>query len=137
MKVNVEWTPPMRFKGLAESQAEIMMESRQEGTVPAGPSPMETVLMALAGCSGIDVMEVLQKMRVNVTDLRIEVDADRAPDPPRVFTKIRLRYRASGQGLTREQIDRAVTLSLEKYCSVAAMLRHSADISYDIILDEI
>lgn len=112
MKVDVEWTPPMRFEGLSQGQAQAVMEPRRDGAAQAGPSPMETVLMALCGCSGIDVVEILQKMRANLVDL------------------------LWGQGLAREQVERAVQLSLDKYCSVAAMLRSTADISYDIILEE-
>lgn len=137
MKVDVEWTPPMRFEGLAQSQAQTVMEERLEGVVPTGPSPMETVLMALCACSGIDVVEVLQKMRAPLMHLHIEADAERADSPPRVFTKIRLRYHVGGQGLTREQVQRAVSLSIDKYCSVAAMLRQTAELSHEIIVEEV
>ena len=137
MKVEVEWTPPMRFEGLSQSRARTVMESRADGTAPAGPSPVESVLMALCACSGVDVVEILQKMRANLADLRIEADAERAPEPPRVFTKIHMRFRCGGEGLTREQAERAVNLSLEKYCSVAAMLRKTAAVSYEVVLEEI
>lgn len=137
MKVEVGWTPPMRFEGLSQSRAQTVMESRSDGNVPAGPSPMETVLMALCACSGIDVVEILQKMRASLADLHIEADAERAPEPPRVFTKIHLRFRCRGAGLTRAQAERAVNLSLDKYCSVAAMLRKMAALSYEIALEEI
>jgi len=136
MKVEVEWTPPMRFEGLSQSRARAVMESRTEGTAPAGPSPVESVLMALCACSGIDVVEILQKMRANLAGLHIEADAERAPEPPRVFTKIHLRFRCGGRGLTREQAERAVNLSLEKYCSVAAMLRNTAALSHEVVLEE-
>lgn len=134
MKVDVEWTPPMLFEGLAESQAQTVMASRRDGDVPAGPSPMETVLMGLCACSGMDVVEILEKMRANLADLHIEADAERAPEPPRVFTKIHLRFRLWGAGLTREQAERAVALSLETYCSVAAMLRSTAQITAEVIV---
>jgi len=135
MKVAVEWTPPMRFDGLAESQARAVMEARGEGRAPAGPSPMETVLMALCGCSGIDVVEILEKMRANLAGLSIEADAERAPEPPRVFTKIHLRYRLRGAGLTQAQAERAVRLSLDRYCSVAAMLRRTAEVSVEVAVE--
>lgn len=134
MKVDVEWTPPMLFEGLAESQAQAVMASRRAGEVPAGPSPMETLLMALCACAGMDVVEILEKMRANLADLHIEADAERAPDPPRVFTKIHLRFQMWGAGLTREQGERAVSLSLEKYCSVGAMLRSTAQISAEVVV---
>ncbi|MDQ7844189.1 MAG: OsmC family protein [Armatimonadota bacterium] len=137
MKVSVEWAPPLRFIGTsAHSGAQLMIEDRREGVTPAGPSPMETTLMALASCSAVDVVEILQKMRGEITGLRVEADAERAPDPPRVFTKVRLRYRVSGRGLSRQQVERAVALSVDKYCSVAGMVKRTAELSYDVVLDE-
>lgn len=134
MKVDVEWTPPMLFEGLAESQAQAIMASRRDGGVPAGPSPMETVLMGLCACAGMDVVEILEKMRANLADLHIEADAERAPAPPRVFTKIHLRFRLWGAGLAQEQAERAIALSLDRYCSVGAMLRSTAQLTHEVII---
>jgi putative redox protein len=137
MKVNVEWTPPTRFEGLSESQAQTVIAERPKvGEVPPGPSPMETVLMALCSCAGLDIVEILQKMRAPLANLHIEADAERASDPPRVFTKIHLRFHVWGEGLAREQVQRAVNLSLDKYCSVAGMVRETAQITHEIILRE-
>ena len=138
MKVNVEWTPPTLFEGLSESQAQAVMAERpKDDEVPAGPSPMETVLMALCSCAGLDIVEILQKMRAPLADLHIEADAERATEPPRVFTKIHLRFHVAGQGLAREQVERAVNLSIDKYCSVAGMLKQTAQITHEIILQEV
>jgi putative redox protein len=137
MKVNVEWTPPTRFEGRSESQAQTVMAERpKDGDVPPGPSPMETVLMALCSCAGLDIVEIIQKMRAPLVDLHIEADAERAHEPPRVFTKIHLRFHVGGKGLARDQVERAVNLSLDKYCSVAGMLRQTAQITHEIILQE-
>jgi putative redox protein len=137
MKVSVEWTPPTLFEGLSESQAQTVIAERpKDGTVPPGPSPMEAVLMALCSCAGLDVVEILQKMRAPLVDLHIEADAERAKEPPRVFTKIHLRFIVWGEGLTRDQMQRAVNLSLDKYCSVAWMLRQTVQITHEIILQE-
>jgi putative redox protein len=137
MKVNVEWSPPTLFEGLAESQAQAVMSERPtNGEVPPGPSPMETVLMALCSCAGLDIVAILQKMRAPLSDLHIEADAERSADPPRVFTKIHLRFHVWGEGLLPEQVERAVMLSVDKYCSVAAMLRRTAEITHEIILRE-
>jgi putative redox protein len=138
MKVSVEWSPPTRFAGLAESQAQAVMAERPtNGEVPPGPSPMEAVLMALCSCAGLDIVAILQKMRAPLADLHIEADAERSADPPRVFTKIHLRVHVRGEGLLSEQVERAVTLSVDKYCSVAAMLKHTAEITHEIILREV
>jgi putative redox protein len=134
MRVGVQWTPPMRFEGLAASGAQTVMAARREGEVPAGPSPMETVLMAVCACAGIDVVEILAKMRAHLAALHIEADAERAPEPPRVFTRIHLRFQLGGAGLTAAQAERAVRLSLDRYCSVAAMLRSTAQISHEVIV---
>lgn len=137
MRVEVAWKPPMRFEAQSERGVRIVMESgAPPEVVPAGPSPVESVLMALCACSGVDVVEILQKMRVSLDSLRIEGDAERAPNPPRVFTKIHLRFFCAGESLKREQAERAVNLSIEKYCTVAAMLRQSIPISYEVVLEE-
>ncbi len=134
MNVQVEWSSPMRFVGRSPKGAVTIMESGKTDGLPAGPSPMETVLMALAGCSGVDVVGILEKMRAPLEHLRIDVEAERADAYPRVFRKIHIRYIARGSGLTQEQLRRAVTLSVEKYCSVAAMLRRSAELSTEAVV---
>lgn len=133
MDVSVRWTPPHRFDGLSPSGASLVFDAKREsGGTGAGPSPMEAILMALAGCTGSDVVDVLRKMRAPLAGLEIEVTADRAAEHPRVFTKIHVRYMVWGEGLPREQVERAVSLSVEKYCSVSAMLRQTAEITRDV-----
>jgi putative redox protein len=133
MDVQVQWTSRRRFDGRSTSGATLVLDTRPEsGGTGAGPSPMEAVLMALAGCSGIDVVETLRKMRAPLEGLTISVSAERAAEHPRVFTKIRVHYAAWGAGLERQDVERAVSLSVEKYCSVSAMLRRTAEIHYAI-----
>lgn len=95
---------------------------------------MESVLIALAGCTGMDVVGILRKMRAPLEGLSIGVDGDRAAEHPKVLTRIHLRYRAWGAGLTLEQVRKAVLLSQDRYCSVSAMLRRTAPITYDIMV---
>ncbi len=97
---------------------------------------METLLIALAGCTGMDVVPILNKMRVPAESLTISVSGKRAPDHPRVYTDIHLRVVARGPQLQHEQLQRAVQLSQEKYCSVAAMLRKTATITYEVIIEQ-
>jgi putative redox protein len=135
MDVKVQWTPPMRFDGFAAGGAPITLDAHPDhGGSGAGPTPMESVLIALAGCTGMDVVSILRKMRAPLAGLRIEVSAQRAPDHPKVFTQIHVRYVAWGEGLQRDQVERAAALSQEKYCSVSAMLRKSADLSYEVVV---
>lgn len=135
MKIQASWTAPMRFDGVSEDGLTVAMDAMPEhGGTGAGPSPMQTLLIAMAGCTGMDVISVLKKMRAPLERLTIGVDGERASEHPRIFTKIHLRYEAAGQGLEREQVEKAVSLSLGKYCSVSAMLRKAAEITYEIVI---
>lgn len=131
MNARVRWTVGMRFDGSAESGGAMTMDARPEhGGEGAGPSPMETVLLALGGCTGMDVISILVKMRAPLAGLEIAISADRADEHPRVFTRIALEYVFVGDGLRPEQVSRAVELSQERYCSVSAMLRKAAPLTY-------
>ncbi len=137
MNIRLQWAPPMRFDAAAESGAVAVMDLRKDqGGGGAGPTPMEIVLAALAGCTGMDVVSILAKMRAGLEGLSIDASAERAADHPKVFTKLHLRIAAWGAGLKREQVERAVALSQEKYCSVSAMLRRSASITYELTVSE-
>lgn len=106
-----------------------------DGDGQAGPSPMLTLLLAVGGCSGSDVVAILEKMRVALRTLRIEVSGVRRDEEPRRFTEIRFRFVIVGEGLDRAKAERAVTLSLEKYCSVVhslapdILVRHEIEIA--------
>jgi len=131
MKATVRWATGMRFVGTPESGARLTLDALPEhGGTGQGPSPMETVLVALGGCTGMDVVSILSKMRAPLDGLEIRIAADRADTHPKVFTRITLEYIFSGSGLQADQVKRAVELSQEKYCSVSAMLRRVADLSY-------
>ena len=99
-----------------------------------GVRPMEMVLMGLAGCSSFDVLHILQKGRQKVQDLEVRVKAERADAVPAVFTKIHLHFIASGE-VSEKRLQQAVDLSMEKYCSVSAMLSKSCEIthSYELL----
>ncbi len=97
----------------------------------AGPSPMELVLMALCACTSVDVVSILKKKREPFTGLTVSADADQAPDSPRVFTRIRLTYRVSGN-VSAKAMEDAVSLSKDKYCSVSKMLEKAAPVEFTI-----
>ncbi len=101
----------------------------------AASRPMEMVLMALGGCSAMDVISLLNKMRVKLRDFKISLKAERSEEHPKVFTRIHLKYYFYGNELKEDKIKKAVQLSQEKYCSVTAMLKATVDISYDIHLE--
>jgi putative redox protein len=100
-----------------------------------GPSPMDAVEAALAVCTGIDVVMILEKMKKTPDALRIEADVERRAAAPRVFTHVSLTYYVDGKDLDAASVSRAVVLSREKYCSVSAMLLPTVPMSYRIVLN--
>jgi putative redox protein len=103
------------------------------GGVDYGPRPKALMLSALAGCTGMDVVSILSKMKVPFESFSLEVDADQSDEHPKVYTRVQIRYIFTGTDLDRSKIDKAVNLSLDKYCGVANMLKHTAKIEYEII----
>ena len=125
-----KWDRELRFEGVGNTAHTAMMD----GDSKVANSPMDLVLIALCGCTAVDVVTILQKKREPFTTVEVSAEAEKAPTPPRIYTKIKLRYRVGGK-VSRKAVDDAVRLSEEKYCSVAAMLHQSAKISYEIYLD--
>jgi putative redox protein len=121
------WIEKQRFNGIADSGHSIVVD----GDKVAGNSPMELVLIGLCGCTGYDVISILQKKREPFTSLEVRAQAERAADPPSVYTEIKLLYRIGGK-VSRKAVEDAVRLSKEKYCSVSAMLAKTAKISAEI-----
>jgi len=125
-----KWDRELRFAGIGNTAHTLMMDSDSR----VANSPMDLVLIALCGCTAVDVVTILKKKREPFTTVEVSAEAEKATTPPRVFTKIKLRYRVGGK-VSRNAVDHAVRLSEEKYCSVAAMLHQAAKISYEIYLD--
>jgi len=129
MNATVRWTSGLDFSATAGSGGVVTMDTTPEHG-GRGPSPMEAMLAALGGCTGMDVISILQKMRAPLEGLEIRVAGERAETHPRVFTRINVEYVLTGAGLKTEQVQRAVELSQERYCSVSAMLRKAAELTY-------
>src|SRR2546423_7689415 len=121
------WIEKQRFDGIASSGHKIIID----GDKAAGNSPMELVLIGLCGCTGYDVVSILQKKREPFTSLEVRAEAERAADPPSVYTQIKLIYRVGGK-VSHKAVEDAVRLSKEKYCSVSAMLNTTATITHEI-----
>jgi putative redox protein len=121
------WIEKQRFDGIATSGHKIKID----GDKVAGNSPMELVLIGLCGCTGYDVVSILQKKREPFSSLEVRAEAERAADPPSVYTAIKLIYRVGGK-VSRKAVEDAVRLSKEKYCSVSAMLEKTAKITTEI-----
>jgi putative redox protein len=121
------WIENFRFEGAASSKHAIIVD----GDKALGNSPMELVLVGLCGCTGYDVVSILQKKREPFTSLEVRAEAERAANPPSVYTEIKLIYRVGGN-VSRKAVEDAVRLSEEKYCSVSAMLAKTARITTEI-----
>lgn len=129
-RVVLQWTGRGdAFTGGVPGSVEVPID----GDGQTGPSPMDALLLALAGCMGADVLMILRKGRVPVNALEVEVEGDRRDEPPRRFTALRLVYRISGPGAEHEaKMERAAALSRDRYCSVLHSLRPDLDVTIDI-----
>ena len=139
MKARAKWVEGMAFMGEAGSGHAVMMDGAPEyGGRNIGIRPMEMLLIGLAGCTGFDVVQILKKGRETVTGCEVEVEAQRATEDPKVFTKIHISYRIRGRGLSPAKAERAVALSKEKYCSASIMLGATAEMSASLeVIDEL
>jgi putative redox protein len=137
MKARIKLTEGMTFVAESGSGHAVVVDAAPDiGGKDLGPRPMELVLMGTGACTAIDVMHILRKARQPVTDCVVELEAERAADDPKVFTSITLRYIVSGRGLAPAQVERAIKLSKEKYCSATIMLAATATISFDFEIRE-
>lgn len=127
MEARVKWIEGLSFLGESASGHQIMMDGNAGDKAP---SPMEIVLMATGGCSAIDVVSILQKGRIDVTDCEVKLTSQRRDEAPRYFTHINLHFIVTGHELTEKVVERAVQLSAEKYCSVALMLAKTVDVTH-------
>ena len=132
MKGRVKWVEDRTFVGESGSGHKFVFGTAggAEARTP-GPSPMELVLIGAGGCSAFDVVHILEKGREPVEDCVVELEADRAEEDPKVFTSIRMHFVVKGRGLSPKKVERAIALSVEKYCSASAMLAKTATISHD------
>ncbi|MFS0672099.1 OsmC family protein [Ornithinibacillus sp. 179-J 7C1 HS] len=132
MEMNIKWNNKMSFTGFAPSGHEIKMDASEEvGGENTGARPTELLLSAVAGCTGIDIISILTKMRLNPTSFEMDVTGDRADDHPKKFTKVNIHYALEGE-LPEDKVVRAIELSKDKYCSVSHSLSAEITVSYSI-----
>jgi putative redox protein len=135
-KMVVEWKGNLRLEAKNEKGLTVKFDApKDHGGEETALSPMENVLASLASCSSFHVLTILKKKRLNVTDYSVEATAERREDPPRVFTKIHLKYIVKGTNVTSEAVESAIKLSEEKYCSVGGMLKQAVPItsSFEVV----
>jgi len=137
MKARVKLVEGMTFTAESGSGHAVVVDAAPDvGGRNLGARPMELVLMGTGACSAIDVMHILRKARQPVTDCVVELEAERAEKDPKIFTRIAMRYVVTGRGLDPAQVERAVKLSKEKYCSATIMLGAMAEITYSVEIRE-
>ena len=132
MNISVNWVDGLLMVGKSDSGHTITMDGPPEsGGENLGVRPMEMLLLGVAGCTMIDVVTTLKKMRQDLSHLETKINAERATDHPKVFTDIHIQFILKGQNLDPKKVDKAITLSAEKYCSASIMLGETATITHD------
>jgi putative redox protein len=133
MKARIKWTEQAQFVGSSDSGHAVVMDGPVEGGGRnLGLRPMEMVLLGTGGCTAYDVVDILKKSRQPIQDCVVEIEAERADEAPRIFTRIHIHFVVSGKGLSDSAVKRAVDLSAEKYCSASIMLKRAGvQISHD------
>ncbi|MFO1142199.1 MAG: OsmC family protein [Amaricoccus sp.] len=137
MRAKVRWIGERTFVGSTESGHSVVVGTAhgEDGRKP-GPSAMELVLIGAGSCSAWDVVNILEKAREAVDDCVVALDADRAEKEPRVFTRIHMHFVVTGRGLDPRKVERAIALSVDKYCSAVQMLMKTAAVSHDFEIVE-
>jgi putative redox protein len=137
MKTRIEWKDGMSFLAESGSGHSVLMDGPPEaGGKNLGPRPMEMLLMGTGGCAAFDVVLILQKSRQEISDCAVEIEAERAREEPKVFTRIHFHFILSGKKLNPQQVERAISLSAEKYCSASIMLGKTAELTHDFEIVE-
>jgi len=131
----VRWISGKRFVGIDSTNHSVVLSTPDEGV---GMKPSDLLLVALAACTAVDVVEILTKKRITLTILEITATGEQDSNPPWTFRKIHLVYKLGGKGLTKIAVEQAIQLSEEKYCSVASTLRGVAEIttSYEMLAEQ-
>jgi len=130
MKVLIRHLKRMQFEGLNSEGKKVLMDGKPPFGDGEYPSPVELLLMALGGCTAMDVISILNKKRLEPKEFTVEVEGKRRETHPKVFTEIKIRYRFKGD-LPKKAVEQAIRLSMEKYCSVSAMLKATAKVEWE------
>lgn len=138
MEARIKWVQDATFIGESGSGHAIVMDGPTDsGGRNLGVRPMEMLLIGMGGCTAFDVVDILKKSRQDVSDCVVELQAERAAEVPRIFTKIHVHFIVTGKGLKEAHVKRAVELSAEKYCSASIMLGKMAEITHDYEIVEL
>ncbi len=132
--VNVVWDKNMKFIAEVEGHNIILDAGSSVGGNSEGPSPKSLMMVALAGCTGMDVISILNKMKVDVSSFNVKVEGETKEEHPKKFEKMRIMYEVKGTDIEYEKVKKAVDLSIEKYCGVNANYRDSMEMEYEIVI---
>lgn len=135
-KINTSWLGNMQFDAVLSGHHLLMDAMPENGGSDAGPRPKDLMLASLAGCTGMDVVSILKKMKIEPEQFNIEIEAGLTDEHPKHYIKIHLIYFFKGKGLDEEKIKKAVLLSQEKYCGVSAVYRKTMQLSHEIKIME-
>ena len=134
MKANVQWISDELFLGTSESGHTVVLDANGGNLAP---SPMENVLISLGGCSSVDVVSILKKARQQINGCQVEISGQRVDSVPKLFSCVHLHFIIEGKEISAKQVERAVNLSADKYCSVALMLNKTVVITHDFTIKEV
>lgn len=138
LKAKVKWVEGLQFVGQSGTNHAIVMDGSPEyGGQNSGMRPMELLLVALGGCSGMDIVSILIKKKQDVRGVEINVTGKQAEDYPKRFIEIQVEFIIKGKSISEEAVKRAIELSMEKYCSVKATLEHSAKVTHSYKIVEV
>jgi len=129
IQAKLEWKEKMQFVGQAGASPSVFIDTNDGKT---GPTPMEMVLMGVAGCTAIDVIHIMKRRRAEVTGFQVNITGERAEDHPKRYTRILIEYVLEGKGITSKDVERAIKLSTTKYCSATASMNAPVETSYRI-----
>lgn len=134
--IDASWKGNMKFEADVDGHSVVVDATADVGGEDAGPRPKRLMLVALAGCTGMDVVSLLKKMRVDFEDLNIIVEGDVTEEHPKHYEKMHVKYKFKGKNLDPDKLKKAVDMSQERYCGVSAVYKKAMEVSYEIILNE-
>lgn len=132
--IDVNWKGGMSFSTEINGHEVMVDASPEVGGEDKGPRPKPLMMLALAGCTGMDVVSILKKMRVEFDDFNIKIDGDITENHPKHFSKMHIIYEFKGKGLPEDKLKRAVELSQEQYCGVSANYKKAMELTYEIVI---
>ncbi len=135
VKTTLQWSGGLSFEAELQGHRFTLDGDSRFGGQNRGPRPKPLLLTALGGCTGMDVASLLKKMQMPFDSLAVEVEGEAREEHPQVYTRLNLRYILKGNALDRDKIDKAIGLSLDKYCAIHAMLAKSVPISHEVVLN--